>query len=191
MSSRMVLTRKNEVVKGRWTIGGNQDKEAGMWETYSPTAMNLGHFMVIWKAVMQNLWLLTADVSAAFLQGEPLPKERVIYMRIPTNWPAAVLSWLQAFLGPAFRWDLVRVRKGIFGLPESPYLWLCKVRRELRRLGFKECRLLICVFVLRHSCGRLRAIISIHVDDALGAGDDTCEEIWQQLRDCLSFGAWS
>ena len=56
------------------------------------------------------------DVSAAFLQGEALPRPEPLYVRIPRNWPVAVLSWLSAQLGPKCRHDIVKVVKGIFGL---------------------------------------------------------------------------
>ena len=61
-----------------------------------------------------------ADVSAAFLQGEALPRTEPLYVRTPRNWPAAVLSWLAAQLGPKCRHDIVKVVKGIFGLAGSP-----------------------------------------------------------------------
>eukprot|EP00974_Lingulodinium_polyedra_P090680 8794135-Lingulodinium_polyedra.AAC.1 len=64
LSSRMVLSQKQGGYKARWTIGGNQDREAGLWETFSPTAMSLGHIMVLQLAVLLHWTLFTADVSA-------------------------------------------------------------------------------------------------------------------------------
>eukprot|EP00969_Alexandrium_andersonii_P327223 14459236-Alexandrium_andersonii.AAC.1 len=50
----------------------------------------------------------TFDVTAAFLQGDDLPADRRLFMRIPKNWPEAVLKWLRETLGPNVRGDVVR-----------------------------------------------------------------------------------
>ena len=82
------------------------------------------------------------------------------------------------------------IRKGIFGPAESPRLWLERLRKIMSKLGFRELWLLTCVFVIQHPDGRLRAIISIHVDDCLGAGDMTCQPPWDALKVELMFGSW-
>ena len=69
LSCRRVLTRKGEECRARWTIGGKRDREAGKWETYSPTGMNLGHVLTMQVAILMRWWLFSADVSAAFLHG--------------------------------------------------------------------------------------------------------------------------
>eukprot|EP00972_Heterocapsa_arctica_P031430 4629097-Heterocapsa_arctica.AAC.1 len=57
-------------------------------------------------------------------------------------------------------------------------------------LGFVEMKLLNAVFVLRHPCGRVRALALIHVDDTRMTGDDSSEEIWATLRKRFTYGSW-
>lgn len=62
-------------------------------------------------------------VTAAFLQGEELPAERVLYMRLPRRLSDDVVGLVRKLFGDGRRADLVRVKKGVFGLAESPRLW--------------------------------------------------------------------
>jgi len=140
------------------------------------------------------LQISVCDVSSAFLQGEDLPADRKLFMRVPNNLPKHASDHVQRWAGPGYRSDVVRIVKGIFGLSESPRLWYERFRNVLRELGFKEMKLFPCVFVLWHQSGelsgRIRALMSIHVDDGLAAGDDTAEPVWTALRARLQFGNW-
>ena len=83
--------------------------------------MFLGHQLVLFLASFLG-WLLQAgDVSSAFLQGNQL--ERELYLRLPRDMPPRVANWCRQKLGTKCRGDVVRARKGVFGLGESPRLW--------------------------------------------------------------------
>ena len=199
LPSRMVLTKKTKMdgspdFRARWCGGGHRDPRAGEYESYSPTALMVGHAMVLFLTVTLRLTLFVCDVSSAFLQGEDLPIDRKLFMRVPNNLPKHASDYVRGWAGPGFRSDVVRIIKGIFGLSESPRLWYERFRKVLRELGFREMKLFTCVFVLWHRtgelAGRIRALMSIHVDDGLAAGDDTAEPVWTDLRARLTFGNW-
>ena len=165
--------------------------DAGEYRTYSPTPPGLGHICIF--IVMTSLaWDgFIFNVTAAFVQGDELPADRELYMRLPRNWPPRVMKWLRQRLGPNARMDAVRILKGVFGLAESPRLWYDRVVNIMAQLGMRQCRLLPCVFAAHHPDGRLRAVLSLHVDDGLGTGDKTSHEIWAKLRSILNLGSWS
>ena len=50
--------------------------------------------MLVFVSVQLDWPLLVFDVTAAFLQGENLPPERDVYMKVPPNWPKSVLQLL-------------------------------------------------------------------------------------------------
>ncbi|CAE7431039.1 FV3-083R [Symbiodinium necroappetens] len=197
LSSRFVLTNKTKEepdpfkckLKGRWIIGGHKDSEAGMHQTASPTASLLGQNLVNFLAV-QFGWAVThEDVTAAFLQGRPLPPEREVYVRLPKeDYPAEIYDLIRLFVGPGARVDLVKMTKGGFGLPESPRLWYQEYKSTLGELGLRELRLLPGVFCQMRDQGHLGAIASIHVDDTRYTGDKEAEATWERLHARLQFG---
>ncbi|OLQ08941.1 Transposon Ty4-H Gag-Pol polyprotein [Symbiodinium microadriaticum] len=197
LSSRFVLTNKTKEetdpfkckLKGRWIIGGHRDSEAGQHATASPTASLLGQNLVNFLAVQFGWGVIYEDVTAAFLQGRPLPPEREVYVRLPRDDnPAEVYDLLRGFVGTGARMDLVRLTKGGFGLPESPRLWYQEYKLTLSDLGLRELRLLPGVFCEMRDRKRLGAIASIHVDDTRYTGDAQAEVIWEKLHQKLKFG---
>ena len=126
------------------------------------------------------------DVTAAFLQGHKLPPEREVYVRLPKGYPDYILEFKK--LGKGFRSDVPQLTKGGFGLPESPRLWYMCYKDTLEKTGMKELKLSPGVFVAHHRDGRLRAVACIHVDDTRYCGDETSQEIWDQVHAALNFG---
>ena len=193
LSSRFVLTNKGGEVlaeaelKARWILGGHRDAEAGKYPTLAPTASLLGHNLLNFVAVQMGWEVHYEDVSAAFLQGQPLPAEREVYVRLPTGYPQAVTEHIIGKVGTQCRGDLLRLLKGGFGLCESPRLWYLEYKATLKSIDLHELKLIPGMFVAHHPDGRLRAVVTIHVDDTRYAGDESAEEIWDKLHERLKF----
>ena len=196
LDSRFVLTNKggptlsDAELKARWIFGGHKDPDAGLYDTSSPTASILGHNLINFVAVQEKWVVHFEDVSAAFLQTKELPRKERIYVKVPKGYPPEVIDYLVAELGDDVRDDLVELTKGGFGLPESPRLWYLEYKDTIQDLGLMEMSLLPGVFRAFHPPPRrrVRALASIHVDDTRYAGDETAQEIWDQLRMRLKFG---
>ena len=194
LQSRFVIVNKKWLQrlfgpKGRLCVGGHRDPQAGEYPTSSPTAQLLGHHILLIVMVGKKWRGYGGDITAAFLQGEPLPRDKPLYIWMPRKLPAGVVSYLDDKL-KGYRTDLVKVVKGVFGLNESPRLWYLGLRKHLYALGFRELSLAPCVFVL-HVKGKLEAMATVHVDDVLLAGSDLAEPVWEELKTRLTFGSWN
>ncbi|CAE7238450.1 TY4B-J, partial [Symbiodinium sp. CCMP2456] len=194
LSSRFVLTNKGgpslseAELRARWIFGGHKDPDAGLYATASPTASTLGHNLLNFVAVQKGWVVHYEDVSSAFLQGKALPRTEKVYVRVPHGYPPEVLDYLTERLGGNVRPDLVELTKAGFGLPESPRLWYLEYKDTIEELGLKELALVPGLFRAFHVCGALRAMASIHVDDTRYAGDESSQELWDQLHAKLKFG---
>ena len=71
---------------------------------------------------------------------------------------------------------------------ESARLWYLKYKATLKDIHLHELKLIPGMFVAFHPDGRLRALVTIHVDDTRYAGDETAKEIWDKLHERLKFG---
>ena len=194
LRSRFVIVNKGWLQrafqpKGRLCVGGHQDPSAGEYETSSPTALLLGHHLLLIVTVAKQWKARGGDITAAFLQGVPLPREKPLYITMPRNVPGEVSQYLSDKL-QGHRVDVVRVLKGVFGLNESPRLWYLGLKQHLEALGFREMRLAPCVFTL-HLKGSLMGMATVHVDDVLLSGDPAIESVWIELQRRLTFGSWN
>ena len=195
LPSRMVLTNPEGHVggfklKGRWCVGGHRDPDAGAFPTSSPTALLLGHHILCFLIVIMGWTAFVADVSAAFLQGKLLPREAPLFTKIPRNWPTAVMAYLTKLLGKGSRPDMVRCKKGVFGLAESPRLWYQEFKETLELFGYRESRLIPCLFSYFDDQGHIQGMASVHVDDAIFAGSAVMTPIYEKLRGRFTFGTW-
>ena len=194
LSSRFVLTNKGKEIleeaelKARWIIGGHRDQDLGKYPTLAPTSSLLGHNLLNFLAVQFGWVVHYEDVSAAFLQGKPLPPEREVYVKLPAGYPEHVNEFILGKVGQQCRGDLLRLLKGGFGLAESPRLWYMEYKSTLKDIDLHELKLVPGMFAAWHPNGKLRAMVCIHVDDTRYAGDETAETIWEELHKRLKFG---
>eukprot|EP00435_Cladocopium_sp_Y103_P017212 s2419_g4.t1 len=194
LTSRFVLTNKGGTelaeaeLKGRWIFGGHRDQELGKYPTMAPTASLLGHNLLNFVAVQMGWEVQYEDVSAAFLQGKRLPAEREVYVKIPQGYPDYVNAFIREMLGSDNRDDLLRLDKGGFGLSESPRLWYLEYKGTLKDIGVEELKLVPGMFRAFHPDGRLRAVVCIHVDDTRYTGDETAQQLWDELHSRLKYG---
>ena len=97
-------------------------------------------------------------------------------------------DYIKEQVGNGCRSDILKLLKGGFGLAESPRLCYLEYKATLKKIKLNESKLIPGLFVAFHPDGRLRAIVTIHVDDARYAGDETAQEIWDALHERLKFG---
>ena len=60
-------------------------------------------------------------------------------------------------------------------------------------MGFQDSRIIKCLFIkFKNVAGKVvtQALVALHVDDAMLAGDDTCAPLWEALKPKLTFGVW-
>ena len=137
-------------------------------ETFAPVAKMSTVRTLISCAANFDWPLHQLDVKNAFLHGD-LQEE--VYMEIP---PGFATSQTEG--------KVLRLKKSLYGLKQSPRAWFDRFRRAMCGMGYKQCNGDHTVFY-RHNRG-LKTILVVYVDDMIITGDD-CLEI-SRLKQNLS-----
>ena len=155
--------------KARLVVAGHKDPDLQHLETDAPT---IGRLTILTQVLASRRksadWVAAAgDITAAFLNGDGM--ERELFLKQPKNGLRG--------LHPE---QLLRVTKGIFGLPDSPRRWWKRLKREMldirvthqgQDLHFVQCPLDPCLFQLvGDDCSTPLAYVGVHVDDLLVIG---------------------
>nr|CAE05707.2 OSJNBb0065J09.3 [Oryza sativa Japonica Group] len=137
-------------------------------ETFAPVAKMSTVRTLISCAANFDWPLYQLDVKNAFLHGD-LQEE--VYMEIPPG-----------FSTSQTKGKVLRLKKSLYGLKQSPRAWFDRFRRAMCGMGYKQCNGDHTLFY-RHR-GKKIAILAVYVDDIIITGDDT-QEI-AQLKENIS-----
>ena len=196
MRMRWVITVKeypdgSNRVKARLCILGFQDPdlEAEVMETATPTPNRRTRNIFFAACAQRRFKILKADVTSAFLQGDPLTEPKHC---IPVKELADALG--------IPRGKLASVRKGIYGLLKGPRLWVEHVFRKLEKDGWEQCYLDPCTWklydpILTEPDGRplMVGLLSFHIDDFLLGGEEgnaTWDRARESLREAWEWSEW-
>ena len=159
------------IAKGRLAPRGCFDPERFDHRNDSP-AVSKTTLIAFLVMVLSFGWHVgKGDISAAFLQGDPLDRE--IWVELPKNLIAMGLV------------DSVRrfrkLAKGAYGLNQAPRLWFLRISKFLCSLGFVQSLIDPCLFVLMRG-GTVVALCALYVDDLLVGGSvEIVREIFAAL----------
>ena len=84
-----------------------------------------------------------------------------------------------------------KLRKGIFGLSDSPRRWYLRLNKALQALGWERSTLDYAVWFLWAPDGTLNGVIASHVDDLLCGGNEEAMKPLDLLGKELGFGSLS
>ncbi|THH21687.1 hypothetical protein EUX98_g8303 [Antrodiella citrinella] len=135
-------------------------------ETFAPTVRMATLRIILALAALENLEIVSTDISQAFINGD-LDVE--IYMQQPEGFKHG---------NPG---DVLRIRKGLYGLKQAGRLWNQKLNAALLSIGFLRVKADASVYV--YARGSCRVIIPIHVDDItlVGPSKPEIEQIISEL----------
>jgi len=185
--SRLVLTEKvndagDAEAKARLTGRGDKDPDVlslvREGKTASPTISSNGRLTALQTIASCKFQLQLGDVTGAFLESDPLVRERgELYLKQPSvGIPGLDKS------------QLPKVIKPVYGLSDAPQHWWHKWSSVMRRQGWSQSKLDPCLFILREESGKLAGILAVHVDDALTGGrGDLYDRTIADLRKTFPF----
>ena len=179
-SSRPVPLKAN----ARLVVPGFRDVTAYTVRKDAPTCSRVSfHYLLVFSS--SKRWrLVSADVKAAFLKGEEFsPGERDLYIgQIRTG--DADEPCL-----PLGEGQLARLKKGIFGLADSPRRWYLRLHKSLTRLGWQRSIIDSAMWLLWSDSGELEGLVISHVDDLLMGGNARARTLLDELGRELGFGS--
>ena len=197
---RYVYTDKNDGLRtelhdlpiaasARLVVPGFKDIDSFTVRKDAPTISRLSQRMILTYAAClhqsQGWRLRSADIKSAFMKGELFDVgERELYIEnIQTpNKDEPILP-----LKPGV---ICRLRKGIFGLADSPRRWYLRLHKSLTQLGWQRSAVDFALWYLWDSSGtRLEGVVGSHVDDLLFAGGPRASKLLDQLGEELGFGS--
>ena len=207
MTSRILLNwKQNEDgtprAKARLIVRGYTDPDAleGKVDTSSPTTTRLARSCLFSLAATCSWKVWTADVSTAFLQGRP--QSRKLWVKLPNE----ALSLLGADENTR-----MLLLKPCYGQIDAPRGWYLEAVHRLLKRGLTQHPLDPCCFLIYEpvenpeECdntspksslfgpNRLCGIVIMHVDDMLGAGDESSwayNKTIEELKGSFSFREW-
>lgn len=175
-----VLAKARLCCQGQW----EPDAMRGLLKTDAPTVQRTGFFVFLQLVANYGWvdWLRIGDISAAFLQGERREGMEDLFLEQPRRG----LPGLQ-------KGQLLRVLKGVYGLPDAPRAWFNAFVGFLTKvLELRQLKLDVAFFVGHDEHGRLNFVLIVHVDDCMLATDGSriAEAKVAELRRKFPFGAW-
>lgn len=166
--------------KARLVVLGYLDPQLEEIPRDSPTMSKASRMMVLQLIASKQWTLMSFDIKAAFLQGQP-QSSRVLGLE-PVPELATAMKLQED--------EICQLVKGAYGLVDAPYLWYKTLQKELLSLGFRASPFDPCVFLLfDEEKGNPKGILGIHVDDGLCGGDEDFHRKLQQLESKYPFGA--
>lgn len=150
LTSRWVFKLKdNGVYKARLVVRGYQQVPGVDYDEFSSPVVNMCSLRVLLTiAAAKKLNVQTFDVKTAFLTGD---LDRDVFMYVPEGFekkPGKIL----------------KLRKSLYGLVQSPLMFNIKLKTELEKLGLKALKSDPCVFKGDD------VYLAVYVDDGLAVG---------------------
>jgi len=186
INMRWILTWKmkpdgSKKAKARAVLQGYMDPEYEHRATHSPTTTRLSRQLQLQISASKGFRTKKGDVTGAFLQSREYPEELLC---VPCDEICQAMG-----LAPG---SVTKVKKACYGLVDAPLEWYRSISNYFTSLGLKKCWSDPCCWTLVHE-GRLRGIITGHVDDFLfsGADDDPIwQSILQKIQEQYKWGEW-
>ena len=122
-------------------------------ETFAPVAKFTSIRLILAIAAILDLDLFQMDVDTAFLNGM---LEEEIYMKQP-----------KGFVNPKKAKYVCKLKRGLYGLKQSPRIWNFNIDTFLKECGFKACGPDHCFYVMWTSGDKLFIIVVLYVDDLI------------------------
>ena len=187
IDSRWVLKWKEidgqKQVRARLTVRGFKDLQSPELATFAGTTTRWGQRLVNQVTAQRKWRLFSADISQAFLRGLTFEqvaamdgevKRKVQFTMPPGSIP--VLRQLEGYedFNPVTE-VLLLLRCG-FGLKDAPRLWQVMLKQVMEKTGGKPLISDPQIYVYHDAKGELQMIMSSHVDDLKGGGEDQLRE---------------
>lgn len=148
LGTKWVFTRKqNQLYKARLVALGNFQESSVFQEYYAPVIRGESIKIVLALSALAQLKVHQMDVESAFLNATIT---ETVYLKQPAgmedkNYPDKVL----------------KLRKSIYGLRQSPKLWNETISEVLKRFGFDRLKSDMSIYI------RNQTIVALYVDDML------------------------
>ena len=156
--------------KGRLVVLGNKTKpdiDFDSMKTYAPVA-KMPSLRVFFSLVVQyNMDMIQLDVVTAF-QYALIDKE--IYVEIPYFFE---LCEHDRDLYRRLRRPVLKLKKALYGLPQSPRLWFETINKFLLSLGYVSLDHEPCFYILKDKQGTTINMLLLYVDDMIIAATST------------------
>jgi len=182
IDSRWVIKWKmvdgKRVIRARLTARGFKDAQAQEVSTFAGTATRWGQRLVNLMCA-QNKWtLFSADIGQAFLRGLTFEQidsmegeiHRDVQITVPPG-SVPVLRELNGYETFDPTCEVLQMLRGGFGLKDAPRLWQKMLQMVLERAGGRSLISEPKLYVF-YTGSKLRLIMSSHVDDLKGGGDE-------------------
>ncbi|KAK2999903.1 hypothetical protein RJ639_023010 [Escallonia herrerae] len=139
-------------------------------ETFAPVAKMVSVRVFLAVVIIKNWELHQIDINNAFLHGD-LHEE--VYIRPPPGF------------SPSSPNKVLRLRKSLYGLRQSPRNWFAKLSTALRSYGFLQSHANHTLFTYRK--GDIFFSVLVYVDDLILAGNNSsaCSSFKKYLNDCF------
>ena len=183
---RWILTWKQNddgsyKAKARAILKGYQDPQYEYRATTTPVMTRQTRQLLLQVAAWKRWGVKKGDVSGAFLQGRQYPNE--LYC-VPCPEILKAMG-----LGPE---EIVKVKKGCYGLVDAPLEWYLTVSEYLKEEGLVKSWSDPCCWLWKPK-GVLRGIIAGHVDDFLFCGNPKDPEwlaLEKRIQTRFKWGEW-
>ena len=187
--------KKRVKIRGRWVGGGHrQQKGEILAERVAPTARGTTHSLLMGIAASEGRQLRVGDIPSAYLQADHVPSNgRPVYIVADRHTTELIIKAMPEYT------NLVRpngtmvlqVKKAMYGLVESAWLWYKELEKHLLSIGYHVSSNDRGLFYKRlFKGGKCVAsnIASVHVDDIISAaspnqdGAKLEEEFWGSME---------
>eukprot|EP00435_Cladocopium_sp_Y103_P069341 s209_g33.t1 len=166
--------------KARLVILGYEDPNLESMARDSPTMGKDSRTLILQYAASAKWRIRSFDIQTAFLRGSR-NDGRLLGMDPPIE----MREYMK--LQP---WECCELRKSAYGLCNAPLLWYEELKAALLSLNFVISPLDPCAFALpRKDQKGIHGIVGVHVDDGLGAGDETFNKAIAKLEERYPFGS--
>ncbi|CAK0831488.1 unnamed protein product [Prorocentrum cordatum] len=187
IDSRWVLKWKEidgkKQVRARLTVRGFKDMQSPELSTFAGTTTRWGQRLVNQVTAQRKWRLFSADISQAFLRGLTFEqvaamdgevKRKVQFTMPPGSIP--VLRQLEGYEDYNPVTEVLLLLRCGFGLKDAPRLWQVMLKQVLETTGGKALISDPQIYVYHDAKGELQMIMSSHVDDLKGGGEDYLRE---------------
>ena len=174
VNTNWVLVKKDDGVKARLCIRGDQEKNKENVKTDSPTVNKVNVKLFYLLAAYFGWSVRTADVKAAFLQGADL--DRDVYVRPPKERRVPGIIW--------------KMLKRVYGFVDASRGFYLELNQMLLELGCKASIYDPALYMYVKKDGSLGGMVLTHVDDLIhGSGDDEFyNNVMVPLKEKFQFG---